>query len=220
MMLIKFVHVAAIDSLSVALCVVGALCSLACHAQQPPTGSVIAAIRTVNGSYLTAVNGGDLGGQDSGPAAVALHTDATVAGARETFTIVWLNSTYTQFALRTSNGDYVTAVNGGGLGGPNDSSAPIHTDATAAASWERFRLNFLPNNQVTINVPDGRFLTAVNGGGMSGSDSAPIHTDAVTYGAWETFTLVKYDAAPAADRQLHRPRRFQMMWARRLAKGA
>src|SRR5271165_6364540 len=168
-----------------------AMYSLASAAVQPPAGTVVAAIQTANGNYLTAVNGGGLGGQDAGPAAVALHTDATAVGPWETFTVVWLNSTYTQFALQSSGGNYVTAVNGGGIGGPNDSSSPVHTDTTRIAEWERLTLHFLPNNQVTIKLPNGRFLTAVNGGGMRGPDSAAIRTDAVGHAAWETFTLAK-----------------------------
>ena len=124
------------------------------------------------------MNGGGLGGPDTGPSAVALHTDATAAGPRETFTIVWLNSTYTQFALQTSDGHYVTAVNGGGVGGPNDNSAPIHTDAKTAGIWETLTFNFLPNNKLTIKVPNGQFLAAVNGGGMTGPAASPIRTDA------------------------------------------
>jgi hypothetical protein len=152
---------------------------------------MLAAIQTASGNYLTAADAGGLGGPDTGPAAVALHTDATAAGPWETFTVVWLNSTYTQFALQTSGGEYVTAVNGGGVGGPNDSTSPVHTDATAIAEWETLTLHFLQNNQVTISVPNGRFLTAVNGGGISGPTIAPIRTDAVRHGAWEAFTLVK-----------------------------
>jgi hypothetical protein len=173
---------------------VAAIFSWTCGAAQPPSGTVAAAIQTASGNYLTAVNGGGLGGPDSGPDAVALHTDAIVATKMETFTVVWLDSTYTKFALQTIRGNYVTAVNGGDVGGANDSSAPIHSDATTIAEWERLRLNFLPDARVTINVPDGRFLTAVNGGGMRGSSTSPIvTTDAVRHGAWETFTLVRLE---------------------------
>lgn len=166
------------------------VCSLRCHAADPPVGAVVAAIRTASGNYLTAVNGGRLGGPSTGPAAVALHTDSSVAGPWETFTVVWLNSTYTQFALRTSDGHFVTAVKGGGVGGPNDTSAPIHTDAKTIGIWERLTLNFLPNNQLTIKAPSDRFLTAVDGGGIGGSNDSPIHTEAVKPAEWETFTLV------------------------------
>jgi len=176
-------------------------CSVMCHAAQFPTGGLNAAIQTASGNYLTAVNGGGLGGPNAGPAAVPLHSDATAAGPWETFTIVWLDSTYTQFALKTSDGHYVTAANGGGVGGPNDSSAPIHTDAKRIGIWETLTLNFLPNNQLTIKALNGRFLTAVNGGGMSGPQDSPIRTDTPQPGAWETFTLVKLGAASGDARK-------------------
>jgi len=49
------------------------------------TGNIL----TSNGSnMLTAVNGGGLGGPNSGPGAVALHTDATGAGPWETFKLI------------------------------------------------------------------------------------------------------------------------------------
>jgi len=186
---------------TVAAVFVAVVYSVMCHAAEPPADAVVAAIQTASGNYLTAVNGGGLSGSNTGPAAVALHIDATSAGAWETFTIVWLNSTYTQFALQTSDGHYVTAVNGGGMGGPNDSSAPAHTDAKTIGIWETLTLNFLPNNQLTIKVPNGRFLTAVNGGGMSGPAASPIHTDAVQHAEWETFTLVKLGAASGSARK-------------------
>lgn len=156
-------------------------------------------MQTASGNYVSAIGGGGLGGPDTGPTAVTLHTDASAAGPWETFTVIWLDSTYTKFALRTSGGRYVTAVQGGGIGGPDDKSSPIHTDATGIAEWERLTFTFLPRNRVTIKVPDGRFLTAVNGGGMKGIDGAPMRTDAVTRGAWEVFTLITLSAAVDAS---------------------
>lgn len=175
--------------------------SLMCHAADPPAGAVVAAIQTATGNYLTAVNGGGLGGPTTGPTAVPLHSDASLVGPWETFTVVWLNTTYTQFVLQTSDGHYVTAVNGGGLGGPNDSSAPIHTDAKTIGIWERLTLNFLPNYQLTIKVPNGRFLTAVHGGGMSGPAASPVQTDAAQPAEWGTFTLVTLGAASVSARK-------------------
>ena len=147
------------------------------NSSSPPTGvtgTITAAIQTASGNYLTAVGGGGLSSSNFGSTGVAVQTDAMTAGPSETLTVVWLNTSYTKFALRTLTGNYVTAVNGGGIGGPNDGSSPIHTDATSISGWETFRINFLPNNQVTINLPDGRFLTAVNGGGVSGTSTSPI----------------------------------------------
>lgn len=163
------------------------------NSSSPPTdvtGTITAAIQTASGNYLTAVGGGGLSSSNFGSTGVAVQTDAMTAGPSETLTVVWLNTSYTKFALRTLTGNYVTAVNGGGIGGPNDGSSPIHTDATSISGWETFRINFLPNNQVTINLPDGRFLTAVNGGGVSGTSTSPIQTNASQIGPTEIFTLV------------------------------
>ena len=172
--------------------------SLMCRAAEPPAGVVVAAIQTATGNYLTAVNGGMLAGP--GTALAALRTDATVAGPWQTFTVVWVDSAHTQFALQTSDGHYVTAVGGGGMGGPNNNSTPVHTDAKTIGPWETLTLNFLPNNQLTIKVPNGRFLTAVNGGGMTGpTPSSPIQTTAVHHAAWETFTLVKLGAVHGGE---------------------
>jgi hypothetical protein len=46
----------------------------------------------------------------------------------------WLDSAYTKFALQTIRGNYVTAVNGGGVGGANT------TDAVRHGAWETFTL--------------------------------------------------------------------------------
>jgi hypothetical protein len=149
-----------------------------------------AALKTNNGHYLTMVNGGGLGGPNTGPGAVAMHTDATVAGPWERFQLEWVGGT-SNFGLKTANGNYVTAVNGGGIGGPNDASSPVHTDATAVGPWEQLTINYDPLTQLaTIQTEDGHYLTAVNGGGFGGPNNVPIHTDAVVLGPWETFSAV------------------------------
>ena len=53
------------------------------------------------------------------------------------------------FALRTVNGHYLTAVNGGGLDYGTTQTDNIHTDATVAKAWEQFRF---------IQSDDGTFL--------------------------------------------------------------
>lgn len=146
------------------------------------------ALKTVNGNYLTIVNGGGLGGPNDGPGAVALHTDATNAGPWEMFELEWIDAD--QFAIKTASGNYLTAVNGGGIGGPNDASCPVHTDATANGPWEKLYLSYnAKTGHATIQTADGNYLTAVNGGGLGGPDTMPIHSDATTVGPWEKFTL-------------------------------
>ena len=58
-------------------------------------------------------------------------------------------------ALRTNNGNYVTVVNGGGLGGPNDgpNAVAIHADAAVAGPWEEFHLVWLPGPNNLVSIP-------------------------------------------------------------------
>lgn len=147
-------------------------------------------LQTSNGHFVTAVNGGGLGGPDSGPASIALHTDATSVGPWETFTCV--NVGPDKMAFQTFTGNYVTAVDYGGIGGPNSSASPIHTDATKAGPWEIFTIVWLPLGKCALQTEDGHYVTAVNGGGWGGQDTAnkyPIHTNATAIGPWEIFTV-------------------------------
>jgi len=148
--------------------------------------------------FVTAVNGGGLGGPDSGHGVVALHTDATTATEWETFELVILTggpeiyAPNTTFALKTFSGNYVTAVNSGGVGGPNDASCPIHTDATQIGDWEQYLFNVdysAAPPTVTIQTWNLNYLTAVNGGGIGGPNDVPVHTDATTTSIWETFSV-------------------------------
>ncbi|HXM34671.1 MAG TPA: hypothetical protein VN920_05760, partial [Pyrinomonadaceae bacterium] len=92
-------------------------------------------------------------------------------------------------AIRTYAGNYVTAVNGGGMGEAAN-NLPIHTDAKAIGGWEQFKITFLPNGHCTIQTHNGNYLTAVNGGGIGGrANTHPVHTDQTTIGPFEKFTL-------------------------------
>jgi hypothetical protein len=146
---------------------------------------------------LTAVDGGGLGGPND--AGVALHTDQTNPGPWETFKLILQPGSPPigpgmVFALQTWDGNYLTAINGGGVGGPNNATCPIHTDQTKAHAglWEQFSLNV--NNTtnpptVTIQTENGHYLTAVDGGGVDGGDTQPIHSDATSVEQWEQFTF-------------------------------
>jgi hypothetical protein len=135
------------------------------------------------------VNNGGLGGPND--ASSIIHTDATEIGPWEKFTLVPLDTTNKRFALKTMTGNYLTAVNGGGLGGPNDASSIIHTDATEVGPWESLVLIEQPDGTYAIRTTSGYYLTAVNGGGLGGPNDASsiIHTDATQVGPWETFTF-------------------------------
>ncbi len=156
------------------------------------------AIQTPNGTnYLTAVNGGGMGAA----ADVPIRTDATTIGPNELFRLVCADLEGNKFAIQTANGNFVTFVNKGGIGGPNSNESPLHTDATWVKEWEKFRL--LPQGPgknipgagswYAIQTPNGKnYLTAVKGGGWGESaNKYPVHTDAQWANSWEIATLVK-----------------------------
>jgi hypothetical protein len=101
----------------------------------------------------------------------------------------------------------VTAVNGGGIGGPNSNLPPIHTDAQIIGAWELFTIsgpvgcatqqqildviaNPFTTFCVNIQTLDGHFVTAQNGGGIGGANNVPVHTDAMQAGVWGGFQLI------------------------------
>ena len=149
------------------------------------------AMRTQNGHYLTAVGGGGLGGPNSGPGVAALHSDAAFPGEWETFRLEWTDRTKCEFLLGTSNKTYVTAVGGGGIGGPNNGLAPFHTDARQPSGWEMFKITFREGSaDAFIQTANGRFVTAVGGGGVGGPNTVPIRTDTVNaFDVGTRFTL-------------------------------
>ncbi|MFZ0317741.1 MAG: hypothetical protein WAL56_01340 [Candidatus Sulfotelmatobacter sp.] len=152
-------------------------------------------------TFLTAVAGG-------GRIADAIHTDATQVGAWEKFNL-WAYSGrdttpenpegFTQYAVQTQSGNYITAMEGGGR-----TDDVLHTDATQALAWEKFGLIpqspsfslYPPNYQLTHDSPwyyaiptkTGNYLTALGGGG----DTDPsVHSDATKIASWELFRLIK-----------------------------
>ena len=171
----------------------------------PDLGVVgVVALRTFNGDFVTAIGGG--GGPkepNCNPGAVALHDDATRIGPWETFKLVSLHSSggpTHRYAFQTSNGkNYVTAVDGGGIGASSSGypGSEMLTNATRIGPAEAFRIipvGSATSKRVAIQTPDGKhYVSAVNGGGCGGPDDVPFHTNAQTIGPWEEFTLVAID---------------------------
>jgi hypothetical protein len=142
------------------------------------------AVRTQRGYYLTAVNGG---GRSGDPTVI---TSATSAGPWEKFKLAIASppSPYDK-TLQTATGNFVTAVNGGGM-----TANVLHTDATQARDWERFRVIYLGIGVPTvptyyaIQTVKGNYLTAINAGGKYND---ALHTDAAQIKGWEQFRIVK-----------------------------
>jgi hypothetical protein len=149
-------------------------------------------IRTSNGHYLTAVNGGGVGGPNSGSQLGAIHTDARAIGPWETF--VCERRGPDRMTFRTNDGHFLTAVNGGGIGGPNDNPYQLHTDTTSVGPWEQFRIIYRGRDLCALQTSDGHYVSAVNRGGWGDQDSGnqfPIHTNATRVGPWEIFVITR-----------------------------
>jgi hypothetical protein len=135
------------------------------------------ALQTMNGNYLTAVNGGGI----QGPGAI--NSDATKISGWETFEVE--PQPDGKYAIKTMNGNYLTAMRGGGVTGAD----AIHSDGRRIDAWEKFTLQPQSDGTYAIQTADGNYISAVNGGGIGGGRGA-IHTDATTVRGWEKFKLV------------------------------
>ena len=90
---------------------------------------------------------------------------------------------YFNIQLKTKNGYFVCAENGGGR--------ELVANRTAAAEWETFTLaanQSKPEDNIKVGLiaRNGRYVTAVNGGGTK-----PVTATKATQGEYETFTLRK-----------------------------
>ncbi len=94
------------------------------------TPNITYGIKVKNGQFLSAVGGG-------GRVQDVIHSNASMPQGWEEFQLISLGNGY--YAIQTLNGNYVTAVNSGGLS--TQVNDVLHTDATKVGSWEKFRLN-------------------------------------------------------------------------------
>ena len=142
------------------------------------------AFRTSKGYYLTAINGGGRSGDPT------IITSATAAGPWEKFKLaIATPPSPHDKTVQTTTGNFVTAVNGGGM-----TANVLHTDATQAKDWERFRLIDLGigvpavPTYYGIQTIKGNYVTAVGAGGKY---QDAVHTDANQIKGWEQFRIVK-----------------------------
>src|SRR5271165_2201832 len=178
-------------SIAASALILGAVGAVTAHAGQPTWMSVSANIATATlRDYWYVVNGGGLGGQGA-----ALNTNRPCS-ANCYFNVVWLGTTNNgaqAFALQTPLVHYVTAINDGGMGGPNDATSPIHTDTFPNPVYADNVLKIinLGNNEVMLLTPNGDLVSSVDYVvGNDPQNSMPFHTNATSIGTWETFFIM------------------------------
>ncbi len=135
-------------------------------------GKYLAAIRTIYGKYLSVEDGGDS----------AVNATKDKIGDWETFKVVSLGRGY--IALEGNNGDYVR-VSRDGKG--------VFADSDDLYRRERFELVILKDNRVAFKTYDGKYISAVDGGG------GKVLADRDKIGDWETFEFISVQP-PRADK--------------------
>ena len=96
------------------------------------TNTQICTIQSFDGHYLSAIGGG-------GRTTDTIETNRTAISTWETFQLVPLSGVGPGFyAIRTLTGNYLTAVNSGGIGSAFEA---IHSNATQIQAWEEFYLS-------------------------------------------------------------------------------
>ena len=124
------------------------------------------AIKSNNGKYLSAENGGGS----------KLTATRDKVGEWETFEIIDLGKGY--IALESINGKYVSATKDG---------KEIYVDSDEINKREIFQLIKLDNNKVAFKTYNKTYICAENGGG------GKVVDDRTKIGAWETFELVNVE---------------------------
>lgn len=168
----KMVGALLVGAVTAALSVIGAG---AAHAAEPRNNCVF---ETPRGYYLTAVGGG-------ARTTDVIHTDATRIGAWEKFDLIPVPGTSTIYVIRTDTGHLLTAVNSGGL---TTAVKPdvLHSNASSPLAWERFTIQSLGSNVVTIQSSDGHYLTALDGGNRT---KGALNSNATQVGTLERFRM-------------------------------
>ena len=114
-----------------ALGLTGAASASTTHIAVPAfaTNTQICTIQSFDGHYLSAIGGG-------GRTTDTIETNRTAISTWETFQLVPLTGVGPGFyAIRTQTGNYLTAVNSGGIGSAFEA---IHSNATQIGTWEEF----------------------------------------------------------------------------------
>ena len=121
-------------------------------------------IKTFNGKYLCAENGGGS----------ALTANRDKVREWETFQMIDLGKGY--IALMGCNGEYVSVSSGG---------KDVYVDGDEIKQWNTFQLVKLDKNKIALKTHNKKYLSAEDGGG------GKVVADRKKVGNWETFELIE-----------------------------
>lgn len=121
-------------------------------------------IKTFNGKYLCAENGGGS----------TLTANRDRVEEWETFQMIDLGKGY--IALMGCNGEYVSVSSGG---------KDVNVDGDEIKQWNTFQLVKLDKNKIALKTHNKKYLSAEDGGG------GKVIADRKKVGNWETFELIE-----------------------------
>jgi hypothetical protein len=124
------------------------------------------ALRTANGNYVVAENGGG----------AEVKADRIAAGPWETFTVG--DEGFGKITLQANNGNYVVAEEGGG--------GAVNANRTEVGPWEVFTVErvSLRENIWAFKSANGNYVVAEEGGGGA------VNANRTTLGPWEKFKVI------------------------------
>lgn len=136
----------------------------------PPPTNLKVALKTSNGKYLTADTGN------------AMMATASTASPAEVFDVLWGDSTYSYFYLRTNAGLYVRAENGG--------NGLVYVNSPTVGPYEAFSIRNLASGKTRLRSYYSYSVAAINGGGTN------VVTAASPNPSWYSLTMVDISAVP------------------------
>lgn len=141
-------------------------------------------LMTAKGNFVKVVNNGGIKADDE----AAFSSNRTTAQKYERFTIEVIDQDMHTFAIKTNNGRYVTAVDGGGQAGAGDTPWALTTDATTIGKEEVLVLEMQRDDTYALMTSDGYYITANHGGGQN-YPGDPMRTNAKSIGPCEIFSF-------------------------------
>jgi hypothetical protein len=135
-----------------------------------PSSKRRVAIKSFNGYYLCAENGG-------GSELVANRDNI---GDWETFWLINLGKGYV--ALQGNNGDYVSVYN-------DDTN--VYVNNSELNKWNNFQLLNLENSKIALKTNSKKYICAENGGG------GKVVADRKEIGDWENFEIIEISDEPS-----------------------